>query len=133
MKKRILFQKNKQKEFLEESIATHDINWKEFSEKLDINLNTLSKTYRFETSKLPEKIFIKICKLINKKPESVLKAYNGKVTNEVINHRTVFGERRKRMRKVNILFKEKNIKLKVDSIVLSKLDKKKNIRLPLSF
>ncbi len=130
MKKRILFQKNKQKEFLEKSIATLNINWKELSEKLDINLNTLSKTYRFETSRLPEKIFIKICKLIDKKTGSVLKAYNGRVTNEVINPRTVFGERRKRMRKVNISFKEKNIKLKVDSIVLSKLDKKKNIRLP---
>jgi len=129
MKKRIQFQKNKQKEFLEKSIATLGINWREFSEKLDINLNTLSKSYRFETSRVPEKIFIKICRLIDKKPGSVLKAYNGRVIDKV-NPRMVLGERRKRIRKVNILFKEKNIKLNVDSIFSSRSDKKKNIRLP---
>jgi len=129
MKKRILFQKNKQKEFLKKSKATLGINWREFSKKLEININTLSKTYRFETSRLPKRIFIKICKLIDKEPRSVLKEYNGKVTNE-INPRLVLGERRKKISEANILFKEKNIKLKVDNIVLSKLDKKKNIRLP---
>jgi len=131
MKKRILFSKNKQRELLEYTISYLNMDWKKLSEILKINLATLSKTYRFEISRIPEETFLKICNLIKKKPEIVLKKYPGKITNDgVIKARKVFGEKRKKLKKINIKYKENNLSLNINEVILTKSDIKKGIKLP---
>ncbi len=131
MKKRILFPKNKQRKFIENSMSQLNLSWKELAQKLKINNSTLSKTYRFEKSRLPFDVFFSVCKLIKKSHHSVLKQYCGKITNEgIINPRKVIGENRKKLNDLRILFSNKDYNLNVIDIKLSNFDKEKNIRVP---
>ncbi|MBU0757659.1 MAG: hypothetical protein KKF44_06320 [Nanoarchaeota archaeon] len=131
MKKRILFQKNMQRKFLEDSINALNLNWNELSEKLKIIHSTLSKTYRFEKSRLPYPIVKKICRLTNQHPNEILLEYNGKITNDgIIKPRKVIGEKRKKLEEINILFTQKAYDISLNNISFSKADKKKGIILP---
>ncbi len=131
MKKRILFPKNKQKQFLENTVSNLDITWQDLAKKMDVNINTFSKTYRFEKSRIPEKIFLKLCSLLNADSKEILKLYNGKITNDGnIRIRKVLGETRTKINNIKITFRNCDDSLEIRNIKYSNADREKNLLLP---
>lgn len=131
MKKRVSFPPHQQRIFLEKTITKLNLNWKQLANKLDINESTLSKTYRFEKSRLPQDIFNQIAFLIHISQRKLLHSYNAKITNEGrIKIRSVLGENRKKMHPVKIKFTNQNLNLNINNIKFSLFDKKKGIKIP---
>ena len=131
MKKRVNFEEGFQYKFLKKLKNKSNLKWKELAKILEINENTLSKSYKFGLCDIPYEIFKKITKILNKTEKEVLREYKGKIKEETqIIGRKCFGEERKVFEPIKITFKNKNKKLDTSKIEFSRYDLKKKIKLP---
>lgn len=126
---RVLFEKGKQREFLEYCINKLNIDWNKLADKININRGSF-KNYKFNT-RISFAKFLEICNLINEKPEELLNQYNGKLTsNGVLSPRKQLGESRTKLHKINITYNNSNYKLDISKIKFDNFDNKKNTKLP---
>ncbi len=131
MKKRVNFLKGNQKKLIKDLKNKLNLNWRNLAEELNINKNTLSKAYTFELCDIPYNTFKEIIKLLGKNEKNILKEYNGKIKDEVlIIGRKCFGEQKKILSPIKIIFKNKNLILNTSRINYSKKDIIKKIKLP---
>lgn len=133
MKKKVVFPRGKQKEFLINSKVKLNISWLEFAEKLNMNRGTLEKSYRYEWSSLPYNTFIGICNLINKPIEFVIKEYKLEIvlsSSVKIIGRKVMGESRTKLPESNIKFENNSMYIDLSFIKGSRFDKLKNMNFP---
>lgn len=131
MEKRVFFSKGNQKRFIRDLKKETGFIWKELSKSLEINENTLSKSYFFELSSISYNDFKKMIKLIKKEERDILEYYGGKTDDQIIViGRKVIGEQRKILGGINIAFKKTNLNLDNSNVNYSLFDKKKNIKLP---
>ena len=133
MNKRALFPLGKQKIFLIQSKEELKLTWSEFSQKVNINRTTLEKSYRYEYCNIPYDLFLKICKLRNISEDRALRDYKIKVFyfDSLTNiSRKTFGEKRKKLPGINIIFKSKPIVFDTSKIELSRYDKEKKLKFP---
>jgi len=131
MKKRVVFPKGKQKEFLIKSRGTLKITWSEFADKLNIKCKNLEKNYRYEYSNLPYNIYKKICELCNLSEKELEKYYGleKKMLGSIITKK-VYGKSRAKLPKLNIKFKSRIPYFDTKNIKFSCFDKIKKIKLP---
>ncbi len=129
--KRAIFKNGEQKRFICNAKYKLKFNWNEFASKLNINENTLSKSYCFETSSMPYELFKKINTLVNKEEKVSLKDYNIKIK-EIKNPigRKVFGESRFKLNSVKINFENKKLNIDTKNVKFSEKDLEKGIILP---
>ena len=131
MNKRVIFLKGYQNEFLKDFKKKFNFSWSEFSEKLNVNLSTLSKSYMFESCNLPYVVFKKILQISDEIENEILKKYNAEIMEEeLIIGRKCFGEQKKILDPIKITFRNKNLKLNTSKINYSRQDKIKKIKLP---
>jgi len=131
MEKRVVFPKDKQKEFILDSRNSLNLKWSEFEERLGLKRQALEKAYRYEYCSFPKKLFTKICQLRGLSEKDVLKKYDACIRNLIpIAGRKVFGENRTKLPETKITFKNSAPSFDVSSIKLSKYDKEKNLKLP---
>ena len=129
--KRAVFPKGEQKRFMYDAKSKVKLKWKEFSSKLNINENTLCKSYYFETSSIPYIIFRKIIRLINEKEKLVIDNYNVKVK-ELENPigRRIIGESRSAINSIKINFENRKLNIDAKNVKFSNRDLEKGIILP---
>ncbi len=131
MNKRVAFSKKNQKEFIKLLKMKSRLDWKELSERLNVNESTLSKSYMFGLSSIPYQTFKEMLLIIDKKEEDALREYSGKIKDEVIViGRKVIGEQKKVLEEIKVTFKNKNLRLDPSKVNYSNEDIKKRIRLP---
>lgn len=131
MNKRVVFSKENQKRFIKDLKEKSNLRWKELAKKLNINENTLSKSYLFSLSSIPYFVFLKIILILNEKEDYILKKYNAKIIDEIIIiGRKCMGEQRKKFDNIDITFNNTNLNLNISKITCSSSDIKKNIKLP---
>jgi len=131
MKKRILFPKNKQQEFLENSLSELKLSRIELAKKLHLAPKSFSSCYANGRSRIPYDLFITICSLINQNPNEILQNFDAKITNNgVITPRAVLGESRKALQEINLSYPTKIYSIDSKQVKFSRNDIKKSIVLP---
>jgi len=133
MEKRVIFPKGKQKDFISNSKMELKLTWPELSKELDINRNTLEKSYRYEYCNFPYKLLTKICKLRDISENKILNNYKAKIVDfdplEIIG-RNAFGEKRTKLSDIKIIFNSKSQIFDTSEIKISRYDKEKELKLP---
>jgi hypothetical protein len=131
MKKRAVFPVGKQKEFVKYFKEKINLSWAEISKKLEINENTISKAYYFESCSIPLDVFEKMILLCKENLPNILEKYSVKIIDEkLIIGRKVFGEQKKKLGEIKILYKNSNLDLDNSKVNFSLTDKNKKIKLP---
>jgi len=127
--KRVLFKRGKQKEFLEQTKNSLKISWEEFAKKLRVKKGTLEKSYRFEYCNLPLKSLIKISKIVNMNPSSILSKYSASVMDFGDLMSKQMSKSRLKLSPIKQLY-AKNILLDSSELNYSSSDKNKAIKFP---
>lgn len=131
MKKRVYFLKGNQKRFIAYLKKKSNLNWRNLSERLGRNENTLSKSYMFELCSLPYDLFKECLDIIDEDENKILKEYAGDVKEEaVIIGRKVLGEQNKYLGQINIIYSNTRLNLDISKVNYSKHDKEKGMILP---
>ena len=131
MKKRVCFIEGNQKKFIRKVKKDSNLGWRDLANKFNIKEGTLSKSYKFELCNLPYDLFKKMVLIIEQNEEDVLKKYGGELKKEeLVIGRKVFGEQRKFLGEIKIIFTNRELNLDNSSVKFSKRDKKKEIKLP---
>lgn len=133
MEKRLKFPEGKQKEFLINSKKELKLNWSSFAEKLNVNVGTLEKAYRYELCSLPYKLFKNICHLRKISVKNIMRDYKIRLIifdpSRVIG-RKVMGETRIILPESNITFRLKPKEFNLSMIKPSQFDRLKKISFP---
>lgn len=131
MKKRIAFADGKQEEFFKNIKLKTALTWKKLSDKLMVKESTLSKAYRFGLCNLPYDIFKRILEIIEEDELTILKNYGASIVDEkLVIGRKVFGERKKQLNDMKIIYSNNNLNLDISKVNFSNYDKEKGIKLP---
>ena len=131
MKKRVIFEKNKQKDFLADIKKKSNIEWEKIAQETNTNIQTLTKSYFYEKCSLPYELFKKFCSILEEKEKKVLSRYNAKIEKEkIVIGRKVFGEQRNTFNPIRIKYKKNDLSLDISQIEFSRYDKAKKLNLP---
>ncbi len=131
MKMRIEFPKGNQRRFIKNFYKNSNKNWEELANLLNIPRGTLCIAYKYEYCKIPELVFKKIARILNREELELLKEYRGSLVKEVLPiGRKVLGERKTNTKPIKIIFKSQNLTLDISRVNFSRYDIKKGLKLP---